>query len=295
MKSPESGAGPWLAFLTCCLIWGSTFLFIRIGNDSMPPVWAATIRLALASVLLGAIARALGRRFPRGAELRAALWFGFVNFGISLPLLYWGELTVPSGIASVLYATIPLTTALFAWGFRLESLRPGTLIASVIALAGVAMIGAAPLGPGVSALAVAAVVMGAVMASLSGVLLKRAPDGDPFAVNCIANGIGAIVCLVISGFVGEPWEMPRGASWIPLIYLTVIGSIGAFVTFAWLVQRWPVSRISFISVVTPIVGTVLGALVLSERLTPTSVVGSIIVISAVVLGIWTDLASRQRA
>ncbi len=288
------GAGPWIAFGTCCLIWGSTFLFIRIGNDTLPAVWSAALRLVLASVMLGVIARSLGRRFPRGPELRAALWFGFVDFGISLPLLYWAEREVPSGVASIMYATIPLTTSLFAWGFRLESLRPGTVLAALVAIGGVALISASPLGPGVSAAALFALVLAAVTASLSGVLLKRAPGADPFAMNSIAHGVGAVVCLGASAALGERWSLPQGAGWVPVLYLTLIGSIGAFVTFAWLVQRWPVSRVSFIAVVTPVVGTALGAAVLGERLSPSAVAGGLIVIAAVLLGIWTDRAAQAK-
>lgn len=288
-----TGARPWIAFGTCCLIWGSTFLFIKIGNDTMPPVWAAAIRLVAASLLLGAIARVLGRRFPRGPELRASLWFGLINFGIGMPLLYWGEREVPSGVATVMYATIPLTTALFAWGFGLEKLRPGTMAAAVLAIVGVAMITSAPLGAAVSAAAMIAVVLASVTASLSGVMLKRAPGADPFASNSIANAVGGAVCLAVSAALGESWEMPPNSAWLPLLYLVVVGSVGAFVTFVWLVQRWPVSRISFISVVTPVVGTALGALVLGETLSRGVVTGTVIVIAAVLLGIGTSLAAAR--
>lgn len=294
MSPRASGPGPWAAFATCCLIWGSTFLFIRIGNQSLPPVWSAALRLTFASVLLAAIARSLGRRFPRGPELRAALWFGFVDFGISVPLLYWGEREVPSGVATVLYATIPLTTSLFAWAFRLEVPRPGTWIAALLAIGGVALLGTSPLGHPVSAAAWIAVVLAAATASLSGVLLKRAPGGDPFATNSIAHGIGALACLSISAGLGERWMMPRGTDWVPLLYLTIVGSIGAFVTFAWLVQRWPVSRISFISVITPFVGVTLGAIVLGEPVTRGTVAGAVVVIGAVLLGIRSGSRPARR-
>lgn len=289
-----AGARPWLAFTTCCLIWGSTFLFIRIGNTSLPPVWAATIRLALASVLLAIVVQALGRRWPRGAELRAALAFGFVDFGISLPLLYWGEREVPSGVAAVMFATIPLTTSLFAWGFGLERLRPGTLIAAVLAIGGVALLGASPLAPGITAAAVLAVALAAVTASLAGVLLKRAPGSDPFAMNSIAHGVGAVVCLVVSAALGERQTMPQGDQWWPILYLTLVGSILAFVTFAWLLQRWPASRASFIAVCTPVVATLLGARVLGERLTPGALAGAIVVMAAVLIGILSQRAADHR-
>lgn len=75
MTGVHTGALPWLAFAFCCLVWGSTCLFIRIGNDTLPPVWGATLRLAIASVILTAIALAVRAPWPRGVPFTAALWF----------------------------------------------------------------------------------------------------------------------------------------------------------------------------------------------------------------------------
>ena len=97
-----------------CLIWGSTFLTIRIGNEAVPPVWAAAIRLVIATPLYFIVARATGAVFQGGAALRAALGYGALNYGVNFVLLYWGEQRIPSGTAAVIYATIPLTTGLFA-------------------------------------------------------------------------------------------------------------------------------------------------------------------------------------
>src|SRR5262249_17815286 len=140
------GAGPWLAFVTCCTIWGSTFLFIRIGDDTTPPVWGAGVRLWLAAGLFGLLTWALRAAWPRGPPLQAALWFGAVALRVSLPLLYWGEQRVPSGVAAVLYATIPLTTSVFARLAGLERLRPRVVAASLVAVAGVALMFSASFG-----------------------------------------------------------------------------------------------------------------------------------------------------
>src|SRR5258705_472289 len=154
------GPSPWLGFGTCCAIWGSTFLFIRIGNDAAPPVWSAAVRLSL----------------------------------------------------------------------------PAPLVA-----------------------------LGAVTASGAGVLLKRAPGGHPFATNAWAHAVGALVCWPVSLGLGEPQGLPGAAAWIPIAYLTLVGSLGAFATFAWLLQRWTVTRTSFIAVVVPVVALLLGAIVRHEH------------------------------
>ena len=136
----EGGPLPYVAFAICTLVWGSTFLFIRMGNDSLPPVWAATVRLTLAALLLSAIAFAARQPWPRGASLRAAIAFGVVDFGVSLPLLYWGEKAVPSGIAAILYASMPLMTAGFVRLAGLETIRPLKIVAALVGLAGVCVL-----------------------------------------------------------------------------------------------------------------------------------------------------------
>src|SRR4051794_32552792 len=131
---------PWLAFGACGAIWGSTFLVISVGNDALPPVWAATLRLALASVLLAVVARLRGQALPRGAALRAALGYGVAQFGVNFPLLYWGEKIVPSGLSAVIYATTPLTSALMTRALGMERLTAGKIAGSLVALAGVAVL-----------------------------------------------------------------------------------------------------------------------------------------------------------
>ena len=295
-RSQQGGAGPWLAFVTCCAIWGSTFLFIRIGDDTTPPVWGAGVRLALAAVMFALLTWVVRARWPRGRELQAALGFGIVDFGISLPLLYWGEQRVPSGVAAVLYGTIPLTTTVFARVFGLEPLRPRIVVASLVAVAGVALMfsssfgGGGAYGPG----RLAAVAVAALTASLAGVLLKRSPGGHPFAVNAWAHGVGAVMCIAASRVLGEPQALPHGAAWIAIGYLTVAGSLGAFATFAWLLQRWPATRSSFIAVVVPVAALLLGALVRHEYPGGSARVGSVVILGAVLAGVLGDARAAVR-
>ncbi len=293
--APRSGAAPWLAFVTCCSIWGSTFLFIRIANDTVPPVWGAAVRLALASAMFVLIALLMRAPWPRGPQLVASIAFGVVDFGISLPLLYWGEAHVPSGLAAVLFATIPLTTALFARLFGLEPLRPRMVIASVVAIGGVALLFSSSLAGTYEPSRLVAVWLAATTAALAGVLLKRAPGAHPFAMNAWAHGIGALMCAVASRAIGETQAWPQGEAWIPIAYLTVAGSLGAFATFAWLLQRWPVTRVSFVALIVPVVALILGAIVRHERPGSAALLGCVVILGAVVAGIVGDLRSRTRS
>ena len=275
-----------VTFVACALIWGSTFLAIRLGNEATPPVWAATIRLALASVLLFFIAAIFRMPIPRGRALRGAALWGLFNLGVNLSLLYLGEQTVPSGISAVLFATVPLTTALLAAAFGVEPLVLGKLVAALIAIGGVAVIFAGELGVSVPFTGLLTVFCAASAAALANVLLKREPKQQVIPLNAVGTAVGAVVCLVASVALGEPHAIPTTtAAWLPILYLTVAGSLGAFVLFSWLVTHWSVSNASLLGVTVPIIAVVLGGLVKGEQLAPLTYLGAAIVISAILIAL----------
>ncbi len=300
-EAPPGGhAGPrpvlaWGAWASCSLIWGSTFLFISLGNGALAPVWAASLRLALAAALLTLIALALRHPFPRGPALRAAMAYGFLQFGVNFPLLYWGEQTFPSGLSAVIYATIPLSTALMTAALGMERLTPYRLAGAGVALAGVAVLFSDQLGGAVGLVPGVAIVCAATFAAWSGVILKRGPRQSPLWSNAVGAVTGLVVCLVVSSALGEPHPFPaRFAAWFPVLYLTLAGSVGAFVLFAWLINHWPVTRVSFIGVVNPVVALLLGWLVRDEHLTRASLGGSALILVGLVLGLRSGGAGAAR-
>jgi len=285
-----------ITFVACALIWGSTFLAIRFGNEATPPVWAATIRLVIASVLLFGIAAAFRMPLPRGSALRGAALWGLFNLGVNLSLLYIGETTVPSGISAVLFATVPLTTALLAAAFRVEPLVARKLIAAIIAIGGVAVIFAGELGVSVPFAGLLTIFGAASAAALANVLLKQAPKQHVIPLNAIGTAVGAAVCLVVSVLIGESHAIPvTAAAWIPILYLTLAGSLGAFVLFTWLVTHWSVSNASLLGVVVPIIAVILGGLVKGEQPAALTYVGAAIVISAILIALRSPHAEALRA
>lgn len=291
-KTP-SAARNTLAFATCTLIWGSTFLFIRIGNETVAPMWAATLRLALASLVMVALVRATGRPLPRGAALRSAVWYGVFQFGLNLPFLYWGETVVPSGLAAVVYATIPITAALVARAFGTERLEPLKMLGAAVALGGVLTLFSGQMGQRVPALPILAIYVATVTAAIGSTMLKRGPRQDPLAANAVAAGVGAPICLLSSCLFGEVRQIP--VHWIevyPILYLALAGSVGAFVVYAWLINHWDVSTLAFIGVVVPVIAVSLGALVRHEEIRRQHVLGSVLVLAGVALAIASD---RRRA
>jgi drug/metabolite transporter (DMT)-like permease len=287
----SSGAGPWLGFAACSLIWGSTFLAISFGNDALAPVWAATLRLVLATVLLAAWTWARGKTLPRGPALRAALGYGVTQFGINLPLLYWGETYVPSGLSAVVYGTIPLSSALMTGALRMERLTAAKIGGALVAFAGVALLFSSTLRQRVSPLPLAAILVGATAASLGTVLLKRGPRQDPFGANAVGSAIGAVMSGALSVALGEAHALPTtfAAAW-PLLYLTVAGSLGAYVIMSWLVNHWSVTRTAYVTVVVPVIALALGSVARHERLEAASLAGAALVLAGLLVGIRTTRA-----
>ena len=286
VEEPEAtDLRPWLAFATCSAIWGSTFLVISIGNDALAPVWAATLRLLLAALLLGAWARARRQPLPAGAALRTALAYGVCQFGINLPLLYWGEQVIPSGLSAVLYATLPMSSALLTRALGMERLTAPKLIGAVVAFAGVAVLFSSSLRGELAPGGLLAVFTAATVSGIAPVLLKRGPRQPPIPMNAVGCAIGAVISGAASLALGERHLLPStGATLLPLLYLTIAGSMGAFVLMSWLVNRWSVTRVSYVSVAVPVLALALGSIVRHEPLTPVNLAGALLVLVGLLIG-----------
>ena len=283
--APASGA-LYGAFLSCVLIWGSTFLFIAIGNDSLPPTWGATLRLALASAILFGVMVVRRLPFPQGEALKACVLYGFFQFGLNLPLLYLGETQVPSGLAAVIFATIPLSTMLAARAFGLERLTRGRIVGALVALVGIVVMFSSQLRAALRPLPMLEVLLATWVACLGAVYLKRGPRQSPFVTNAVGSLVGCAACLVWTLALREPISVPTSwAAILPVIYLAVAGSVGAFVLWAWLINYWDISRTSYMAVVLPMVAVSLGAWVRHERLGAATLLGAAIVLAGVALGL----------
>ena len=279
-----------------CLIWGTTFLAIRIGSETVPALWAATIRLSLAAFLNAVVALLTRASWPRGSALRGIAIFGFLNLGLNVALLYWGELKVPSGISAVFYATVPLTTGVFAWLLGVQALQRTHMIAAAVGLVGVAVIFAGEIRWGAPVPALLAVFSAAVVASLAGVILKKVPPHSTFVVNAIGGGIGACVCLLASFLLRESQALPRSAAaWFPILYLTIAGSMGAFVLYAWLVSQWKVTRVSVGALIIPVIAVVVGAVVRGESPAPGTYIGAALVLLGVSVSLFGGHVTPRRA
>jgi drug/metabolite transporter (DMT)-like permease len=258
-----------------CLIWGSTWLVIKIGLVGVPPFLAAGLRFTLASVVLfGLVAwRGTGLKLDRDGKI-CVLSCGLLSFTLSYACVYWAEQYISSGLAAILYCMMPLFTALLSrFWTRSEALSRRKIGGILIAMAGTAVL----FWPGKEVtraqLAGTAVGLLAVLtAAVNLVLIKRhGKHVDIFAMNAAAMAIGAILLLCLSASV----EGHAAAAWsrdnvLAIVYLGLIGTVTAFTSYYHLVKVMEATKLSLITLIFPIVAVALGRLILHERL-PSSV------------------------
>lgn len=273
-----------------CVIWGSTWLVIKVGYGGLGPFNVAALRFFLAGALLAALVPILGARWPRGrVEWTLVAVEGLVLFGADYGLIYWAEQFLDSGITAILFATLPLITVgvahLYLPG---EPLTSRKLTGTLLAFLGVAVLFGdnVRIDPG-KAGPMLAVVGAAVAAAVAGVAAKRHGAAlHPAALNAPAMLVGAIALLAVSLLAGDGFAIPRDAStWGAIGYLAVAGSVVTFLIYFTLLKTWSVTSLSFISVFTPAVALLLGVALLDERLTLPAVAGAALILAGVAVAL----------
>jgi drug/metabolite transporter (DMT)-like permease len=286
-----------LVWLILCGIWGSTWLFIKVGLEDLPPLTFAGIRFVIAAIILTVVARIRGASLPRSlSDWGYIAVTGMLAFSVNYGLLFWGEQHISSGLASVLQATIPAFGLVFAH-FLLanERMTPAKAMGVTLGIVGVGIVFSNQLhAEGTLALwGSAAIVVGAIAAALSSVLIKRRTTPLDPAVLAAGQMVCGLVPLLVAGALTE--GSPLDFSWTPralvcLFYLAIVGSAVAFSLFYWLIGKMDVTKTMLIALVTPILAVSLGVLVLHEELTWRLFIGGATIIG----GIGMITASRSR-
>jgi drug/metabolite transporter (DMT)-like permease len=275
-------------YLLLCLIWGSTWMVIKIGYGGLGPFNVAGLRFFIAGALMALVAQATRARWPRGRqEWTAVAIVGLLMFAGDYGLIYWAEQYIESGLTAVLFATLPLMTLFIARAYLPgERITPGKLASSVLALAGTLALFADRLRLDSTATLPMLAVLGATLcAAVASVVSKRdAHDIPPATLNATSMLIGAVVLLVAALAHGEGFRLPADAgTWAAVAYLSVAGSVFAFLVYFSLLKTWSVMSLSFISVFTPVVALLLGFAFLREPLTAWKVGGAVLILVAVAL------------
>lgn len=263
-----------VVWLVLCAIWGSTWLFIKLGLEDLPPFSFAGIRFVIAASVLGAFVAAKRVPLPRRRRDWGYLALtGVLAFAVNYGLLFWGEQHISSGLAAVLQTTIPAFGLVIAhMHLPGERITPAKGAGVALGIAGVGIVFSNQLsaeGP-MALLGSVAIVVGAFAAAYANVLVKAwGGHIDPSVLALVQMVVGLVPLLAI----GAATEgSPLAFRWTPmavvaLLYLAVVGSSVAFYLYYWLVRHMDVTKTMVIALVTPLLAVVLGMLVLDERLT----------------------------
>jgi drug/metabolite transporter (DMT)-like permease len=276
-----------VVWLLLCCIWGSTWLFIKLGLEDLPPLTFAGIRFVIASTILFGIVAARRLSLPRRSDWFLLAITGILAFSLNYGLLFWGEQYISSGLAALFQATIPAFGLVIAHFYLPgEQMTPAKIFGVVMGVAGVGVIFSNQLSvAGSGALAgSAALILSAVCAAYSNVLIKaRGQHLDP-AILAAGQMLCGFVPLLLIGIPreGNPlnfhWTLMAFAA---LFYLALVGSVIAFLLYYWLVQNMDVTKTMLIALVTPVVAVILGMLVLGEQLDWRTVAGGAMIMSGI--------------
>ncbi len=287
---PRRSLLPVAVWALLCLIWGTTWLFIKLGLRDLPPLSFAGIRFVLAFLILAAVVAIRRTPLPRSwQEWQLIAVTGVLTFTVNYGLLFWGEQRTSSGLAAILQATIPAFGLLIAHhyipGERLTAVKAAGV---TLGIAGVALIFSNEMSAeGHAAFwGSLAIVVGALAAAQASVLVKARAAHMDFAVLAAGQMICGLIPLLLVGvsLEGSPLRFHwTGLAVTSLLYLAIVGTVIAFLLFYWLVRTIEVTKTMLINLVTPFVAVVVGMLVLNEGLTWRVVIGGIAIMSGIAL------------
>ena len=262
------------AFAVMVVLFGVRFIAIPVSNQGLEPFWGATLRVALAAIILLAVAFARKPAVPNARGLCFSLIYGFFAVGLNIGLLYWGLLRVNSDIAAIVYASVPLTVIALSIGFRLEKFRLRLLTGAMFGLWGVEVVFGAAMGYGANIVFLLAIAGGAVFNAIGMIAAKKAQEVDPIVMNCLGFTIGAALLFAMSLLTGEAVVLPsQGIVWLSVGFLVAVSVVGYSIN-VFLIQRKSVSYASFSNVLTPLVTIATSSLMFGSEITPAFIVGS---------------------
>jgi len=277
-----------------CLIWGSTWLVIKVGMNGVPPFLAVGLRFGLASAVLFALA--LARR--RGLKMDKDGWAcaissGTLNFTFAYACVYWAEQYISSGLSAVLYCTMPLVVSLLSrFWTKSETLSPRKLLGIGVAMAGtVVLFRPERAASRQETLGMLAALASVVLAAINLVTVKRrGKNADVFLMNAYGMGMAAPCLLALSAaldsYAGLAFTRVNVAA---IVYLALFGSVAAFLAYYHLIKIMDATTLSLITLIFPIVAVWLGWLLLKEEVSRAMLGG----MAAVLVGVAVSLFAPE--
>jgi len=300
---PTTGLPLWTALGIVYVVWGSTYLGIRVVVDvaEQPPLFPTGVRFIIAGVVLATIVRfrsgAKHLKIPPRQALSAVL-LGFLFLCCGVGVVTVAEQTVPSGLAALLVAAMPLWVVLLRTGFGGERPHARTWFGTIVGFGGIAVLARPGSQGDVELWGVLLVLLATICWGFGAFISARLPLPQDAFVTAVYEMIGGGVILLVGGAVaGEFADFSLGAvpasGWWAFAYLTLIGSVVAYSAFVWLLEHAPVSLTTTYAYVNPVVAVMLGALILSEPITAAVVVGGSLAVVGVALVVSAERPTAQ--
>jgi len=281
-----------LAFAIIYFVWGSTFLAIRVGVHEVPPFLFAAMRFLVAGLVLYGWMIARGARSPGGSQWSSVLVIALLIFVFDYGLLFWAEQRVPSGIAAVMLATIPVFMALSEIILlRTQRLTVRLTVALLIGICGVAVLVSHTLNLGgapIDAKGAMALIFASMSWSVASALTRKLPLPSSKIMSSGAQMLaGGVLLTLAAGMLGEfrnfhPAAVSRGV-WFSLVYLIVAGSIIGFTAYLWLLHHESPTKVGTYAYVNPVVAVLLGYFLGGEALGMRTILGTLFVLISVVV------------
>lgn len=271
-------------FSALCLIWGTTWMAIKINLTTFPPFYSAGMRFFLAGLVMLILMKSSGKSFPKSfKEVYPSIVFGFLN-GITYGLVYWGEQYIPSGLTSILNASLPFFSIIFAFIFIGEKITVRKIIGSVIGFAGVILLFYESTADfeKVKFGGELAIIVSAAVYALAGVHFKKHSHLEPLMAVTIQMFFSSLVLISAAGLLENTSDIKF--SWQSVgafLYLSLFGSALAFYLYNQLVLRMEISKVSFVSMITPVIATLVGLIFLNEPVHWQMFAGMIIIFAGI--------------
>jgi len=281
-----------LAFAIIYLVWGSTFLAIRVGVREVPPFLLAGLRFLIAGLILFGWMRAKGTVSPTAREWFSATLLAVLIFVLDYGLLFWAERRVPSGIAAVMMATTPVFMTLSEILFlKTERLTPRLGAALLVGIGGVLVLVSRSISFGdspIDSIGAVALIVAAIGWSVGSALTRKLPLPSSKAMSSGAQMLaGGVLLTLTSWLLGEFHGFRVQAvsikAWFALAYLIVAGSIVAFTAYVWLIHHESPTKVGTYAYVNPVVAVLLGYFLGGEGLSLRTIVGTMLVLVSVVV------------
>jgi drug/metabolite transporter (DMT)-like permease len=276
-----------LIYAMLCFIWGSTWLAIRFGLETLTPLYSAGIRFTLAAFFILILMKIRGVRLQLDKiSIRLYLVMGFLSFVIPFGLVYWAEQFVPSGMASVLFAVFPFFVAIFSFLFIAnDSLDIFKISGIVIGFTGIVIIFSDSFGGDITdyLIGMFAIVLSAIMqAGIVTTIKKYGHHLNPLSMNFVPMLIAGISMFLIGLAIEDTSKNSFGLNAVlSILYLAFFGSVITFTSYYWLLKKINIVILSLIAFITPIVALILGFLIYDEQLSTNDFVGSTFVLFGV--------------